>query len=64
MAFVFRREGPIEEGGAVEELVEAPEAMDMLAVLWHEERCIGAEDFVGTADDFGGVGDFEGAGAA
>ena len=27
-------------------------------------RCTGAEDFVGTAEDFGGAEDFEGAGAS
>ena len=64
MAFVFSREGPVEEVGAAEELAEAPEAMDMHAVLWHEARCTGAEDFVGTAKDFGGAEDFEGAGVA
>ena len=65
MAFVFSREGPIEEGGAVEELVEAPEAMSMPAVLWHEARCTGAEDFVGAVEDFGGgAEDFGGVGAA
>ena len=51
MAFVFSREGPIEELGASEELPETPEAMEMPAVLWHEARCTGAEDFVGTAED-------------
>ena len=50
MAFVFSREGPIEEFGAAEELAETPEAMEMPTVLWHEARCIGAEDFVGTAE--------------
>ena len=64
MAFVFSREGPIEELGAAEELAEAPEAIEMPAVLWHEARCTCAEDFVGTAEDFGGDEDFEGAGAA
>ena len=64
MALVFSREGPVEEVGAAEELDEAPEAMDMSAVLWHEARCMGVEDFVGTAEDFGGAEDFEGAGAA
>ena len=64
MVFVFSRESPVEEFGAAEELAEAPEAMDMPAVLWHEARCTGAEDFVGTAEDFGGAEDFEEAGAA
>ena len=64
MAFVFSREGPVEEVGAAEELAEAPESMDMPVVLWHEARCTGAEDFVGTTEDFGGVEDFEGVGVA
>ena len=54
MAFIFSREGPVEEFGAVEELAEALEAIEMPAVLWHVARCIGAEDFVGGAEDFGG----------
>ena len=54
MAFVFSREGPVEEFGAVEELVEAPEAIETLVVLSHEARCTGAEDLVGTAEGFGG----------
>ena len=62
MTFDFRREGPVEEFGAAEELAETPEAMEMPAVLWHEARCAGVEDFVGTTEDFGGSGeDFEGA---
>ena len=56
MAFVFSRECPVEEFGAAEELAETPEAMEMPAVLWHEARCTGAEDFVRTAEDFGGAG--------
>ena len=64
MAFVFSREGPVEEFGAAEELAEAPNAIEIPVVLWHEARCIGAEDFVETAEDFGGAEDFEGAGAA
>ena len=44
MVFVFSSEGPAEELGAAEELAETPEAMEMPAVLWHEERCTGAED--------------------
>ena len=64
MALVFSREGPIEEVGAAKELAEAPKVIDMPAVLWHEARCTGAEDFVGTTEDLGGVEDFEGAGAA
>ena len=56
MAFVFSREGPVEEFGAAEELAEAPEAIEMPAVLWHEARCTGAEDFGGGAEDFEGAG--------
>ena len=48
MAFFFSRESPVEEVGAAEELAEAPEAMDMPAVLCHEARCTGVEDFVGA----------------
>ena len=55
VAFVFSREGPIEEIGAAEELAEAPEAIEM-PVLWHVARCTGAEDLVGAAEDFGGAG--------
>ena len=65
MALVFSREGPVEEVGAAEELAETPEAMEMPAVRWHEARCIGAEDLVGTAEGFGGgAEDFGGTGAA
>ena len=35
MAFVFSREGPVEELGKVEELTEAPEAIETPMVLWH-----------------------------
>ena len=56
MAFVFSREGHVEEFGAAEELAETPEAMEMSTVLWHEARCTGAEDLVRTAEDFGGAG--------
>ena len=65
MAFVFRREGPVEEFGVAEELAEAPEAIQMPVVLWHVARCTGAEDLVGAAKDLcGGAEDFGGAGAA
>ena len=65
MAFVFSSEGPAEELGAAEELAETPEAMEMPAVLWHVERCAGAEDLVETAEGFGrGAEDFGGIGAA
>ena len=65
MAFVFSREGPVEEFGAAEELAEAPEAIEMPVVLWYVARCTGAEDLVGAAEDFGGgAEDFGVAGAA
>ena len=64
MAFVFSSEGPAEELGAAEELAETPEAMEMPEVLWHEARCTGVEDLVGTAESFGGgAEDFGGTGA-
>ena len=53
MAFVFSREGPVEELGAAEELAEAPEAIEMHVVLWHVARCTGVEDLVRAAEDFG-----------
>ena len=53
MAFFFSREGPVDEFGAVEELAEAPEAIEMPVVLWHVARCTGAEDLDGAAEDFG-----------
>ena len=53
---VFSRVGPVEECSGAEELAEAPEAIEMHVVLWHEARCIGAEDFDGGAEDFGGAG--------
>ena len=56
MAFVFSREGPVDELGGAEELAEAPEAIEMPVVLWHVARCTGAEDFDGGAEDFGGAG--------
>ena len=56
MAFVFSRVRPNEEFGAAEELAETPEAIEMPTVLWHEARCTGAEDFVGTAEDLEGAG--------
>ena len=64
VVFVFRREGPVEEFGAAEELAEAPEAIEIPVVLWHVARCTGAEDLVGVAEDLcGGAEDFAGAGA-
>ena len=56
MVFVFSREGPVEEFGATEELAEAPEAIEMPVVLWHEVRCVGVDDFEGGAEDFVGAG--------
>ena len=65
MAFIFSREGPVEEFGAAEELAEAPEVIEMSVVLWHVARCTGAEDLVELAEDFGGgAEDFGGIGAA
>ena len=65
MAFVFSREGPVEELGAAEELAEGPAAIEMPDVLWHVALCTGAEDLVGAAEDLsGGAEDFGGAGAA
>ena len=52
MAFVFSREGPVEELGVDEELAEALEAIEMPVVLWHEARCTSAEDFAAAAEDF------------
>ena len=56
MAFVFSKVGTVEECGGAEELAEAPEAIEMPVVLWHEARCACAEDLDGGAEDFGGVG--------
>ena len=56
MAFVFSRVGPVEECGGAEEIAEAPKAIEMPVVLWHEARCTCAEDLEGGAEDFGGAG--------
>ena len=56
MALVFSSVGPVEEFGGAEELAEAPEAIEMPVVLWHEARCAGAEDLEGGVEDFGGAG--------
>ena len=56
MALDFSSVGPVEEFGGAEELAEAPEAIEMPVVLWHEARCTGAEDLDGGAEDFGGAG--------
>ena len=47
VALVFSKVGPVEDYGGAEELAEAPEAIEMPVVLWHEARCTGAEDFGG-----------------
>ena len=52
VALVFNKVGFFEDRGGAEELAEAPEAIEMLVVLWHVERCTGAEDFAGGAEDF------------
>ena len=65
VALVFNRVGPDEDFGVAEELAEAPEAIEMHVVLWHEARCTCAKDLVGTAEGFGGgAEDFGGIGAA
>ena len=56
VALVFSKVGPVEEFGGAEELAEAPEAIEMPVVLWHEARCAGAEDLEGGAEDFEGAG--------
>ena len=56
MALVFSGVGPVKEFGGAEELAEAPKAIEMPVVLWHEARCAGAEDLEGGAEDFGGAG--------
>ena len=52
VALVFSKVGPVEEFGGAEELAEAPEAIEMPVVLWHEARCTGAEDLEGGAEGF------------
>ena len=56
MALVFSRVGPVEEFGGAKELAEAPKAIEMPVVLWHEAICAGAEDLDEGAEDFGGAG--------
>ena len=46
--------GPVEECSGAEELADAPEAIEMPAILWHVARCTCAEDLVGAAEEFGG----------
>ena len=53
MDLAFNNEGPVEECRGAEELAQAPEAIDLLVVLWHEAICTGAEDFAGGAEGFG-----------
>ena len=48
MALVFSRLGPVEECRGADELAEAPDAIEMHVVLWHEARCAGAEDLEGA----------------
>mgnify|MGYP005831238097 CR=1 FL=1 len=54
VALVFNIVGPVEECSGAEELADAPEAIEMPVVLWHEARCVGATHLVGAAEDFGG----------
>ena len=56
MALVFSRVGSVEECRGADELAEAPKAIEMSVVLWHEARCAGAEDLEGGAEDFEGAG--------
>ena len=58
VAFAFSRVGPVEDCGEAEELVEAPEAIEMPVVLCQEARCTGDKDFVRATEDFatGGTG--------
>ena len=56
VALVFSKVGPAEDCGGAEELAEAPEAIEMPIVHWHEAKCAGAEDLEEGAEDFGGVG--------
>ena len=52
VALVFSKVGPIEECRGADELKDAPKAIEMHIVLWHEERCAGVEDFDGGPEDF------------
>ena len=52
VAFFFSNVGPVEDWGGAEELVDAPEAIDIPVVLWQEARYTGAEDFAAVAEDF------------
>ena len=53
VTLVFSKVGPDEECKGADELAEAPEAIEVPAVLCHEARCAGAEDLEGGAEDFG-----------
>ena len=55
VALVFSKVGTVEDSGGDEELADAPEAIGVPFVLWHEARCAGAEDLEGGAEDFGGT---------
>ena len=59
VAVFFGKVGSVENCGGAEELADAPEAIDIPAVLLQEARCAGAQDFAAVAEDF-----VEGAGAA
>ena len=61
MAFFFNKDGPVEDCGGAEELVEAPKAIENPTVHCHVARCIGVEDFVAAIEDFVAT---EGIGAA
>ena len=64
-SLVFSRVGPVEECSGANEFAEAPEAIEMHVVLWHEARCTGVEDLGGIAEGFGGgAKDLGGTGAA
>ena len=52
VAFVFSKVGRVEDCGGAEELVDAPEAIEIPVVLWQEARCAGVEDFAGAAEGF------------
>ena len=56
VAFVFSKVGPVEDCRGAEELADAPEAIEIPVVLWHEVRCAAAEDFAAAAEGFIKVG--------
>ena len=51
--FFFSKVGVVEDFGGAEELADAPEAIEILVVLWHVARCTGAEDFAAAAEEVG-----------